>query len=144
MCAFFLSSSVAFAAQECDKSKYVCLVNPISADNVPELVNLILKGLFGIVGTVALLIFLYGGFTWMTAQGQEKKIKQGWDTLTWGALGLALIFGSYIIVQFLLGILLPPTVPPGGGGGAAPASAPPAIMDSTAPGGGDSKPEYSS
>ncbi len=147
---FFLFSSAAFATAggsapatrspvvsrapsvviSCPEGK-ICLDNPISANSVPELVNLILKGLFGIVGTVALVIFMYGGFTWMTAQGQEKKIKQGWDTLTWGALGLTLIFGSYIIVQFLLGILLKPTTGSGGGGAADTAESGTGVDDSS-------------
>jgi hypothetical protein len=110
------------------------LQNPLGdIQSIPALANLIIKGLFGIIGTVALVIFMYGGFVWMTAQGQEKKIKQGWDTFTWGALGLILIFGSYIIVSFLLNILLEQTP----GTGSTPATPSGAVQQGT---GGSAKP----
>ncbi len=109
---FLLSSLVASAAD------VLILENPLGdVDSIPVLVNRLLKGLFGIIGVVALLVFMYGGFTWMTAQGAEKKIKQGWDTMSWGAIGLAVIFGSYIIVQFLLTIFLTETTDTTGGAG---------------------------
>ncbi|MBI4250676.1 hypothetical protein HY622_03750 [Candidatus Uhrbacteria bacterium] len=92
------------------------LINPLgNIKTIPALVNRILGGLFGIVGVVALLVFLYGGFTWMTSEGAEKKIKKGWDTMVWGALGLIIIFASFILVRFLLGILLTETTAQGGG-----------------------------
>ncbi|MBI2484388.1 hypothetical protein HYV71_04355 [Candidatus Uhrbacteria bacterium] len=89
------------------------LINPIKATSIPELVNYILRGLFGLIGVVALVIFLYGGFTWMTSEGSEKKIKKGWDTMIWGALGLGIIFASFILVRFLLNFLLEETTATG-------------------------------
>lgn len=91
------------------------LTNPIKAGSIPELVNDILRGLFGIIGVIALVIFLYGGFTWMTSEGAEKKIKKGWDTMIWGALGLGIIFASFILVRFLLSFLLTETTSAGTG-----------------------------
>ena len=87
-----------------------CLTNPLgiskSAVNVPHLIGNILKGLFGVIGTIALGVFIYGGFLWMTAFGEEGKIKKGWDTMIWAGMGLAVMFGSYIAVDFILKALL--------------------------------------
>lgn len=82
--------------------------NPLGdkATSIPQLVNRVIKALFGISGTAALVMFLYGGFVWMTAMGEDKKIKNGWDTMVWAALGLAVIFGSYAIVNFVLEALI--------------------------------------
>ncbi|MBI4599883.1 TrbC/VirB2 family protein [Candidatus Uhrbacteria bacterium] len=87
------------------------LCNPLgtqfsSTSQIPALVGNVLKGLFGIIGTIALVIFIYGGFMWMTAFGEESKIKKGWDTMIWAGLGLAVIFGSYVAVDFILKAIL--------------------------------------
>ncbi|MEK7618708.1 MAG: pilin [Patescibacteria group bacterium] len=69
---------------------------------IPTIVKNVITTLLGFTGAAALLMFLYGGILWMTAMGEEKRIKQGWDTMTWAALGLAVIFSSYAIVSLIL------------------------------------------
>lgn len=90
----------------------ICAPNPLgifdSSRNIPALMGNVSRGLFGIIGTIALLIFLYGGFLWMTAFGEEEKVKKGWDTLVWGGFGLGAVFGSYVFVSFILGAILSP------------------------------------
>jgi hypothetical protein len=66
----------------------------------------VIRGVFGIIGTIALVIFIYGGFMWMTAFGEESKVKKGWDTMIWAGMGLAVIFGSYVAVDFILKAIL--------------------------------------
>lgn len=88
-----------------------------SSRSIPALIGNVLRGLIGIIGTIALIIFLYGGFLWMTAFGEEEKVKKGWDTMVWGGFGLGSIFGSYVFVSFILGALLGP-------GGSNPSSEP--------------------
>ena len=77
------------------------LKNPLGATTIPGLVNIVLKGVLGLVGSLALLMFVYGGFLWLTAMGEDKRVKQGWDTMTWAALGIAVIFASYAIVTLI-------------------------------------------
>jgi len=61
-------------------------------------------GIFlGIIGTVALLIFIWGGIIWMTSMGDMKKVASARETMIWAALGLFVIFISYILVGFLIG-----------------------------------------
>ncbi|MEK7122336.1 MAG: hypothetical protein AAB855_00610, partial [Patescibacteria group bacterium] len=62
--------------------------------------------LFSVIGVVALVMFIYGGVLWMTAFREEQRIKKGWDTMIWAALGLITIFGSYIAVDFVLKAIL--------------------------------------
>ncbi len=81
------------------------LTNPMRANSIPELVGLIITAILGIVGSIALLMFIYGGFTWLTSGGAEKKIKEGRETLIWSIMGLAVIFASYAILRFVFGIL---------------------------------------
>jgi|GEM_PF-1577674 len=89
----------------------ICLNNPLGAEfnetkKIPDLIGNVLKGLFSIIGTIALGIFIFGGFLWMTAFGEESKIKKGTDTMIWAGMGMAVIFGSYIAVDFILKAIL--------------------------------------
>lgn len=82
------------------------LENPLrSADTIPEVINNVLTGVLGLVGAVALLMFVYGGFLWLTAMGEDKRVKQGWDTMTWAAIGIAVIFASYALVKVVFNAL---------------------------------------
>ncbi len=66
------------------------------------LIGRVINAVLGLVGTIALVMFIYGGFLWMTSQGNEKQVTTGKNILIWAALGMALIFLSYAMVRFLL------------------------------------------
>ena len=57
------------------------------------------------VGAIALLFFIYGGFTFILSGGSEEKIKEGRMILVNAVIGLALVFASYIIIQFAMTLL---------------------------------------
>jgi len=82
------------------------LPNPLEGkDDIPTLVGNIINYVLGILGVLALVMFIYGGLIWMTSEGAPDKIKKGKDTLVWAILGLALIFFSYALLDFILGAL---------------------------------------
>lgn len=78
------------------------LPNPLGETSIPKLIGRGLQGLTGVVGSLALAMFLYGGFLWLTAGGNPDRIKKGKEIFIWSVLGLALIFGSYIAVNFVI------------------------------------------
>ncbi len=59
-------------------------------------------GILAISGSVALLMFFYGGFTWVTSMGNPKHIEKGKEILVRAVIGLAIIFGAYAFVNFLI------------------------------------------
>jgi hypothetical protein len=79
----------------------VCLTNPLSAKTVPELIANILKAAIGVVGALALLVFVYGGFIWLTSGGESAKVSAGKEAMKWAAVGLVVIFTSYGLVSFV-------------------------------------------
>lgn len=83
-------------------AKTVTLTNPIGTSDVPTLIGRIIKAVLGIVGSLALLMVIYGGFTWMLAAGNSEKIKKGRDIILWAAIGIVIIFTSYAIVTFII------------------------------------------
>jgi hypothetical protein len=85
----------------------VTLNNPLGDVSTPQqLIGKVISAILGVVGSLALLMFIFGGFTWMTAAGNEKKVTQGRDILMWAAIGLIVIFISYAAIRFLLGEVL--------------------------------------
>lgn len=87
------------------KLNSVQLTNPISADTIPAVIANIIKSFLGIIGAIALAMFVYGGFRWLTAAGNDKSIQAGRDTLLWAGIGLILIFLSYIAVGYVMQVL---------------------------------------
>lgn len=80
------------------------LPNPLGDNFDPrKIVANVIQAMLGIVGSIALAIFIYGGFTWITAAGNDEKIKKGKDMIMWATFGLAVIFMSYAIVTFVIG-----------------------------------------
>lgn len=75
--------------------------NPIEAQSVPALVNSIVRTILGMVGALALFMFVYGGMLWMTSAGNTQRIEKGKETLTWAVIGLIIIFASYAILNFI-------------------------------------------
>lgn len=79
--------------------------NPINAKNLPELINNVVRGILGIVGSFALFMFVYGGMLWLTSGGNTARIDKGKETLIWASIGLFVIFASYAILQFIFNAL---------------------------------------
>ena len=80
----------------------VTLPNPIGVNDPRVIIGNIIKVSLGLVGSVALLLFIYGGLMMMTAAGNSDRVSKGRNTLVWAAIGLIVIFGSYALVNFLL------------------------------------------
>lgn len=80
----------------------VKLENPIAAESPQALIGIIINYILGIVGSLALVMFVFGGITWMTSAGSAEKIKKGRDILIWAAIGLVIIFSSYALVNFVI------------------------------------------
>lgn len=81
------------------------LDNPLGTTDIRAIVGKIIKGLMGLSGTIALIVFIYGGFLWMLARGDSNEVKKGLDTMLWAGVGLIVIFGSYAILQKIFEII---------------------------------------
>lgn len=66
----------------------------------------------GLLGIVAVVIVLSGGFRWMTAGGDEGKVDEAKKLITAGVIGLAIILSAYAIAQFVITSLISATAGP--------------------------------
>ena len=81
----------------------VSLENPIGAGtDINTILGSGIKVALGVVGSISLLVFVYGGFLWLTSAGSSEKVKKGWDTIIYAVIGLFIIFSSYAILNTVL------------------------------------------
>ena len=60
----------------------------------------------GLLGIVAVLIILLGGFKWMTAGGSDEKVKEARKLIISGIIGLVIILTAYAIANFVVGSIV--------------------------------------
>ena len=53
------------------------------------------------VGILFLILVIYAGIMWMTAQGNEQKVTKAKDLLINSIIGLIIVFAAYAITAFV-------------------------------------------
>lgn len=82
------------------------LINPLGANaDILTIINRVISSFLGIVGAIALLVFVYGGIVYMTAGGNEKRTSEARSTLVHAAIGLTIIMFAYTITNTFLYVL---------------------------------------
>ena len=61
--------------------------------------------IFGLIGSVVLVMFIYGGFTFMTSAGSKERVAKGKTIIIQSVIGMAIMFLSYTIVGFVFAML---------------------------------------
>lgn len=86
------------------KPTIVELENPLGAGRTDIRVILgdIIKYAMGILGSLTLLVFVFGGFLWLTSAGSDERVKKGSQTMLWAVIGIFIIFASYGILTMVL------------------------------------------
>ncbi len=103
-----LAASPAWAAissgleQTAEKAGY----NTASPKGLPEIIGSVVGALAGLLGTVFMVLMLYGGWLWFTSQGDTKQVQKAKDVIINSVIGLAIILTAYAITNFILGALL--------------------------------------
>ena len=72
--------------------------------NINVFIQLLIKAanvILMMVGGVALIMFIYGGFVLLTAAGGDN-VKKGKDTLVAAVIGLVIIFSAQLLLNFVL------------------------------------------
>ncbi|MEK7167242.1 MAG: IPT/TIG domain-containing protein [Patescibacteria group bacterium] len=65
---------------------------------IMKIINIVL----GFLGIIAIILIIYAGLIWMTAHGDEEKIKTAKKILIDAVIGLAIVLSAFIIVSFIL------------------------------------------
>lgn len=70
--------------------------------SIYDIVGIIIQTLLGFVGTLFIVLVIYGGFTWMTAGGDSGKVQKAKDTIIKATIGIVIIMSSYAIVYTII------------------------------------------
>ena len=71
-----------------------------------EIAVSIINIFLGLLGLIAVVVVLYGGFKWMTAMGNEEKVGEAQKLLVGGVIGLVIITSAYAVSRFVITQLL--------------------------------------
>lgn len=76
--------------------------NPEGNINIPNIVGDAIKVALGIIGSITLLVFVYGGYQFLTSAGNSEKVQTGTHAMLYATIGLFIIFGAYAILGTIL------------------------------------------
>jgi hypothetical protein len=93
------------ATSVCDQKTGFCVYpvpNFLFTNDPNIVVGRVIKYIIGLSGTLAMIMFMFGGFQWITSAGKPENIKKGQNYMLWSAIGLIFTLTAYIFVNFLL------------------------------------------
>lgn len=68
---------------------------------VQDFIRNVIKVIAGLAGLVATGFFVAGGFTYITSSGNPEQLDKAKRTLTWSALGLAIVIAAFVLVNIV-------------------------------------------
>ena len=71
-----------------------------------EMLGNVIDAIMGILGFIAVIVILVGGFQWMTAGGESDKVDKAKDTLKAGIIGIVITVAAWAIINFVIDILV--------------------------------------
>ncbi len=72
----------------------------------------IIRTAMGLLGIVAVVIILIGGFKWMTAGGNDEQTGEARKWIFSGIIGLAIILSAYALATYVINSLVTATTAP--------------------------------
>jgi len=81
----------------------------VGNNDLAGIVGVIIKAFLGLLGVIFLVLIIYAGFNWMTAQGDEEKVTKAKDTLQRAVIGLIITIGAYAISYWVFDKILTST-----------------------------------
>ncbi len=74
----------------------------LSAGDLITTIESVLRTALGFLGIIAVIMILLGGFKWMTAAGNDEKVKDAKKLIYSGIIGLVIILTAYAIASFVI------------------------------------------
>ena len=75
---------------------------PDPEGGINEIIIRTTQWILGFLGLVAVILIIYGGFTWMTSAGNEEKVKKAKEIIKASVIGLVIVMAAWMIVTFVI------------------------------------------
>ena len=104
----FMMVSPASAQLTCDDVDDPFCLEPIEGstalgtENLQVTISRVINIALSLLGVIAVVIILIGGFQWMTAGGNDEKVANARKIIFAGIIGLAIILSAWAIARFVL------------------------------------------
>ncbi len=72
---------------------------------VNQLVGGVVGAVLGLLGIIFLILIIYSGMLWMTAQGETKQVTKARDILVESVIGLIIVLSAYAISAYVGGLI---------------------------------------
>lgn len=83
------------------------LENPLKVNSVECLVDLVITIALRVAAIIAVLALIWVGFKFVAAQGNPGKIQEAQQMLLAVVIGIAIVFGSKVIIDVVRGTISP-------------------------------------
>ncbi|MFA6424323.1 MAG: pilin [Candidatus Magasanikbacteria bacterium] len=74
----------------------------LSSTDVRTTIARVIRVVMSLLGIVAVVIVLIGGFKWMTAGGNDEQVGEAKKWLFSGVIGLVIILSAYALASFVI------------------------------------------
>ncbi|GDX62939.1 hypothetical protein LBMAG34_4730 [Candidatus Saccharibacteria bacterium] len=75
----------------------------VGGTTLTEYISLIINILLGIIGVVAVIMLIIGGFRYVLSAGNEKATSGAKDTILFAIIGIVVAVLAFAIVNFVIG-----------------------------------------
>jgi uncharacterized membrane protein len=82
-------------------SKFMELAGFAVDTTVGGIAGLLIKTVLSFLAIIFVVLLVYSGFQWMTAQGNEDKVTKAKETIVRAVIGLVIIIAAYSITAFV-------------------------------------------
>lgn len=77
----------------------------LGTTDLTETIGSLISTLLAFLGVIFLILIIYAGLLWMTAAGNEDKVKKAQSILLSSVIGLIILLSAYAISYFVIGQL---------------------------------------
>lgn len=77
------------------------LKNPIKYDTFSAFVAAVTKTAVQVLMPFVVLMFIYSGFLFVKAQGNDKELKAAKDAIVWSVVGALILFGAWGFAEMI-------------------------------------------
>lgn len=78
----------------------------LASTDLPTYIGRIISYVLGLLGVIALVLFIYAGYLFMTAAGAEEKTTKAKKLMVDAIIGMVIILAAYSIATFILNMIL--------------------------------------
>jgi hypothetical protein len=82
------------------------LPDPLGGANIHSIIGSVIRTFAGIAGSIALIMFVYGGIMMIISRGESDKVKGARTILINSTIGIVLIFSAYTFVAAIIDAIL--------------------------------------